>query len=330
MNELLASLIISLQALVALLSMQSTVVQSQVQQTIIQSEVQSSTELLSFTAINNLYADTVVNILCKGSGKFKSGTATGVIVSPTGKILTNAHIAQYMLLEQLTDATISCTVRTGSPARDAYKAKVLYIPESWVYKNADQINKTEQKSTGQDDYAILQISKRLDSLPLSYQFNYLQTNANLLSVEQGQEVLIRAYPSEFLGPRATLHSLNPVSTVTTIKKVATFSDPNGVSTPTNDLVSLGGTIVAQGGSSGGAVIDSSGKLVGIIVTSTRKAETKDRNLKAITLSHINNSINEHTNKSLDELLSMTLSQSLAEFQDNLIDSARIFTEVYNR
>ncbi len=328
MNELLASLISSLQALTVLLAAQGGLVLPLTQSS---TSIHNTPGQLSFTTINNLYRDTVVNILCKGSGKFASSTASGVVISPTGKIITNAHIAQYMLLEQATDATVSCRVRTGGPARDAYKATVLYLPESWVDKNAEQINRHEQMSTGQDDYAILQIIKISDTdSPLPSEFNYLQPDASALANKQGHSVLVRAYPAEFLGSNITLRSLNPVSTVTTIKEVVTFSDPNDTDIPTYDLISLGGTIVAQGGSSGGAVINGSGNLVGLIVTSTRKAETKDRNLKAITLTHINNSIKKNTGKSLDEFLSIPADNLSKEFSDNLLKSAQAFVDVYNK
>ncbi len=339
-NDLLISLIVSLQAMVLLLSAQVAELSTsqaqnttgQVAQAILSAESPTTlTAPISFTAINNLHKDAVVNILCKGSGKFKGGTATGVIISPTGLMLTNAHMAQYMLLEQLTNASVSCTIRTGSPAKAQHKAQVIYMPPAWVKEHAKDIVEKTQRGTGEHDYALLQIIQDPSSdTPLPEEFTYIQPDASLVSSAANQAVLIRAYPAEFVGSHITLSSLRPVSTVTTIGSVATFSNIEDDATPTIDLISLGGTIVAQGGSSGGAVISDSAKLTGLIVTSTRKAETKDRNLKAITLSHINASIKEQTDKSLDELIALPIADLIKEYQAELLESAHYFADAYNK
>ncbi len=341
-TDILTQLIASLQAVALLLSAQlatmpSTTTQtSQIAATInttkqIGQEAQDSiggNAPLTFTAINNLYSDAVVNILCKGTKKLKGGTATGVIISPEGLMLANAHIAQYILLEQLTNAPISCTVRTGSPAKTTYTAKVLYIPQTWATKNAEQIISKIQRGTGQDDYALIQL------IPLQNQqiqdLQYIQVNPSFSSVIEGNKALIRAYPAEFISAYNTLHNLRAISTVTTLGTIATFNTATKTNMATPDLVSLGGTIVAQGGSSGGAVIDKHGKLIAIIVTSTKKAETKDRNLKAITLSHINNSLKQNTGKSLDELLAMPIVEIASEFKNELLKTAELFANAYNK
>ena len=339
-NDLLISLIASLQAIVLLLSTQVAKLPLQpaptsqlAQITITSTEVPTQiTTPLTFTAINNLYSDAVVNILCGGSGKFHGGTATGVIISPSGLVLVNAHIAQYMLLEQATNAPISCTVRIGNPAKAHYKATVLYMPPSWVIKNAKQVVSKHQTGTGEDDYAILQLTKVTDdSTTMPKEFTYLQTDASLNSNTSGQSVLIRAYPAEFIGSSIVLKALRPISTVATIGEIATFAKETVQdTTPTTDLISLGGTIVAQGGSSGGAVINDKGKLIGLIVTSTRKKETKDRNLKAITLSHINNSIKKQTNMSLDEIIAMPYKELSKKYRTQLLKSAQLFANAYNK
>src|SRR3989344_2950501 len=73
----------------------------------------------------------LVNIICtapQGSG-IHSISASGIIVSPSGYVLTNAHVAEYFLLS---GRGISCTLRTGDPARVAYKAELAYLPAKWM------------------------------------------------------------------------------------------------------------------------------------------------------------------------------------------------------
>ena len=53
-----------------------------------------------------------------------------------------------------------------------------------------------------------------------------------------------------------------------------------------DLLSLGGVIEAQAGSSGGAVVNAWGRLVGLLVTSSDAATTAERDLRALTASYI--------------------------------------------
>ncbi|MDO8510058.1 MAG: hypothetical protein Q7S15_00330, partial [bacterium] len=81
-----------------------------------------------------------------------------------------------------------------------------------------------------------------------------------------------------------------------------------------DIISLGGVIVAQKGSSGGAVVAESGKLVAIIVTSTEAPQTSERDLRAITLSHINRNLIADKNVSLSSFLGGNLSQKAEEFR----------------
>ena len=69
-----------------------------------------------------------------------------------------------------------------------------------------------------------------------------------------------------------------------------------------DLLSLGGSVVAQKGSSGGAVIDDEGKLIGVIVTSTEENNTESRNLRAITYSYIDKAISQETGIELSALI----------------------------
>ncbi len=346
-QELLNTLLVTLQSLVVLLSAQN-INTPEIQQTLNQatqllnnqkSQVFTITKTTSppttFTTINETKANAVVNILCRAQSPLRGGSASGVIISPNGLLLTNAHMAQYLLLEQQTDAHIQCTIRSGAPAKNSYKAEVLYISPFWINKNAKQITKSIQYGTGEGDYALLQLkplNKENDiKNDLSKQdLTYLTPNTSWNNLKKNQKVLIRAYPSEMLGYNIILRNLYPTATIANITELSTFSNPDLGETLTPDLISLGGSIVAQGGSSGGAVINQYGELVGIVVTSTRDDNTKDRTLRAITLPYINSNLKKNTGKTLQNITNTDTDTLKKTFNTSLIRSAGVLSTYINK
>ncbi|MEK7555788.1 MAG: hypothetical protein AAB523_00700, partial [Patescibacteria group bacterium] len=82
------------------------------------------------------------------------------------------------------------------------------------------------------------------------------------------------------------------------------------------LLSTGGSVVAQKGSSGGGVFSmATGKLIGIVVTSSDEGSTGDRDLRAITLSHINRSMFGDTGMDLNAFLSGDIAERQKNFQE---------------
>ncbi|HEY0221138.1 MAG TPA: hypothetical protein VGC58_02855, partial [Candidatus Paceibacterota bacterium] len=67
--------------------------------------------------------------------------------------------------------------------------------------------------------------------------------------------------------------------------------------------SVPGTVVSQRGSSGGAVVDKYISLLGVISTSSEGNSTDKRDLRAITLAHINRSLQKELGINLTTLLS---------------------------
>jgi hypothetical protein len=98
-----------------------------------------------------------------------------------------------------------------------------------------------------------------------------------------------------------------------VQQLYTFNDPSHV-----DLVSLGGTVVAQSGSSGGAVVSAqSGALMGLITTESQGTTTASRDLHAITLAHINRSLMSLGQGGIAGLLSGDLQQEESDFNANI-------------
>lgn len=251
--------------------------------------------------INTKTREALVNILCTtpAGGPLKPLSGSGVIIDPRGVIMTNAHVAQFFLLRDYpTPGTIDCVIRSGSPARTMYRAELLFFPTSWMERNAIKIRQDSPTGTGEDDFALLYITGRTDptaALPTSFPYISYRLDDDF---SLGDPLLIAAYPAGFLGGATVQTNLFISSALSDIKKVYTYESGSV------DLISVGGTIVSQQGSSGGAAVTTSDqKLVGIIVTSTLAAQTADRDLRAITLYHVNERVKKNAGVGLEALLS---------------------------
>ena len=267
-----------------------------------------STPPRSLEAVNASVRSVLVNILCSSNGAIRPISGSGVIIDSRGVILTNAHVAQYMLLAASPSINLSCTIRTGSPARPAWKADVLYIPEVWVADHAHEINAGQAViGTGEHDYALLYIGSSADGAASPESLPYLPIDAREAIGFPGDEVLVAGYPAEFLGGIAAENNLHAASSGTTIKRLLTFGSG------TVDLLSLGGVIEAQSGSSGGAVVNPWGKLIGLITTTSSGATTAERDLHALSLSYIERDFAAQTGQSLEAFLSGSVLEKTISF-----------------
>lgn len=271
----------------------------------------------STQSINERTRAALVNIICTTdtAGSFESISGSGVIIDPRGVILTNAHVAQFFLLKDYPrDDFVDCVIRTGSPARNAYTAKLMFLPPSWVSNNAKKIVQETPTGTGERDYALLKITGSVGSVTLPSQFPFLLTS--LVPPDKGDTVLQAGYAAGFLGGITVQNDLFATSAYTTVRDVYTF-DAN-----TADLFALGGTIVAQQGSSGGPVVDEEGILIGIIVTSTTADDTASRVLRALATSYIVRDFELERGKSLQSVLATDLNAEVAIFESIFAPSER--------
>lgn len=268
---------------------------------------------LPLDAVTNQVLPSLVNILCLGRNTpFTGASGSGIIIDSRGVILTNAHVAQYFLLEEiLPENTMHCTIRTGAPAKERYTAELVYLPQKWAEKHAGDLLKERPTGTGEHDWALLRVAGRTDgsSMPATFPSVPVDTREHIARADD--QVLLSSYPAGFLGGIALRKNLWPASTITNIKDVFTFK------ADLVDILSLGGTIVAQSGSSGGAVVNQWGRLVGIIVTSTLGETTDERDLRAVTLSHIERSIFAHTKTNLAGFLDAPLDARVENFRNNI-------------
>ncbi|MDP2649116.1 MAG: trypsin-like peptidase domain-containing protein [Patescibacteria group bacterium] len=253
--------------------------------------------VVSFDVTNVAARNALVNILCMPhSGSLRPISGSGVIIDPRGVILTNAHVAQYVLLSQSSQIDLSCYIRSGSPAIAKWIAGVLYIPPVWVREHASEISSSHPTGTGEHDYALLLIAGDLDGAPTGSTFPYLSVDTREGIAFVDDSILAASYPVEFAGSTATQYNLYAASSVTAIKQLLTFESG------TIDLLSLGGIIEAQSGSSGGAVVNAWGYLVGTIVTTSEGDTTATRDLRALTMSYIDRDLATQTGQHLKDVL----------------------------
>jgi len=254
-------------------------------------------------AVNTEARGALVNILCvtKVGGYFKPISGSGVIIDGVGVVLTNAHVGQYFLLRDYpTKDNVDCIVRTGSPAYPKYHAQLLYLPPSWVTKNANQIIVEQATGTGENDYSFLLITSTVDGSPLPDLLPAVPLTYK--TPARGDPVLLAAYPAGFLDGANIETNLYASSAFTNVMDLFSF-DNNGFV----DLISIGGTVVSQAGSSGGAVVrQQDSALLGIITTATAGDTTAARDLRAITLAHIDRSLAAQGKGGLLQVLSGNL------------------------
>lgn len=270
---------------------------------------------------NQLNADAraaLVNILCLtgAGGYFHPLSGSGVFVDTRGVILTNAHVGQFFLLRDYpTKDNIVCAIRTGSPAQNTYYARLLYLPPVWISANASQITAQQETGTGENDFAFLLVTGSTGATPLPSPpaGGFPALPVSLQDPAVGDGTLLAAYPAGFLDGSSIQMNLFAASTFTTIEEIFTFNNEGRI-----DLMSLGGTIVSQAGSSGGAVVRAQdGYLEGIIATATASSTTAGRDLRAITTGHIDRSLRADGLGGIEGILSGNLNETADVFNRDI-------------
>lgn len=245
--------------------------------------------------VNTMTRAALVNIFCfSNNGSLRPVSGSGTVIDPRGIILTNAHVAQYVLLSQSPRVDLRCYVRSGSPAVVHWMPRVLYIPAAWVNAHVADINADHPLGTGEHDYALLSIAASVDGSPLP-EFPSLTPDTREAIAFIDDLVLVSSYPAEFAGASAAA-SLYPASTFTTVQQFLTFT------TGSVDVISVGSVIQAQSGSSGGAIANEWGRLVGVITTTSEGTTTAQRELRGITLSYIDRDLVVQTGAGLSSIL----------------------------
>jgi S1-C subfamily serine protease len=276
-----------------------------------------------FGIINEKTRMALVNILCFNtkSTVLSPITGSGVVVSSDGVILTNAHIGQYFLLKDFNGEKdyLDCSIRIGSPAYPTYRAKLVYISPDWIENNKTILIDKNPLGTGEYDYSFLKITEKIDGTSFSgFSFLKLSLNEN---IALGSTTLLASYPAGFLGGISIIQNLYQTSAISKVSELFTFA------TDTIDLISVGGTVVSQKGSSGGAVVDETGEMIGLISTSGNGDMTSQRDLRAITPAYINRDLKRKTGSGVFELINNADSVSNAFLVNTAPPLEKILTDV---
>lgn len=243
--------------------------------------------------------DALVNILCthKNGTTVRITTGSGFFIDAKGIILTNAHVAYVLLLDEAVGSA-ECVVRIGTPATPAYRAELLYISPFWVRNNAALFKEERPRGTGERDYALLYVTEPINNTPLPTIFPSLSfTTDYLQQTDTNRAVYIGGYPAETFLVNGPGSALVPKVADSTIGMLKTFTSQRA------DVLALTGSEIGERGSSGGPVVTTDGTLIGLI--STREDETRwgAGALRAITLSYIDATMQEETGLTLRDQLS---------------------------
>jgi S1-C subfamily serine protease len=259
--------------------------------------------------------EALVNIFCTYTTDeyIRATTGTGYFIDKDGIILTNAHVAQFLLLEGIKGDT-QCIVRTGNPAEPTYEADLLYIPPAWVQKNAHLITNNKPQGTGERDYALLYITSGLNNKPMPRHFPFLTIDTSLLKINSlHQNVTAAGYPAETLFAETDATAkLIPKEAPTSIEELMTFGSNYA------DLFTIAGSNIGEQGSSGGPVVNQKGEAIGLISTRGDDTQFGQGSLRAITLSYIDRTITEETGFNLQKNLGGNLPFRSKLFKETLV------------
>ncbi|MFT7507017.1 MAG: S1-C subfamily serine protease [Acidimicrobiales bacterium] len=267
--------------------------------------------------------DSLVNIFCTYATDeyIRSTTGTGYFIDRDGIVLTNAHVAQFLLLEGI-EGSAECIIRTGNPAEPTYEADLLYISPAWVQKNANLITQDRPQGTGERDYALLYVTSGLDNKPMPRYFPALSFNTNLMSTSAiDAPVYAAGYPAQQLFSQGDASvKLIPKQATTTITELMTFGSNYA------DIFTIAGSYVGEQGSSGGPVVNEHGDAIGLISTRGDDEAFGVGSLRAITLSYIDRTITEETGYNLRRNLGGNLPFRSQLFKDTLVPFLRQMLE----
>lgn len=268
------------------------------------------------TSASTRVSAALVNLYCQHrvGDYIRTTSGSGFFISDRGVILTNAHIAQFLLLDGIEGVRDGqCTVRTGDPATERYTAELLYLPPTWVQEHATLINDERPKGTGERDYALLYVSAALPGEILPDTFPALPVDTALLPRDTaGTEVFAAGFPATDLYENGPGVSLRPLVATTTIDELYTFGSNYA------DIFSLAASAVGEQGASGGPVVNQTGDALGVIVTKGDIERDGDRSLRAITLSYIDRTMREETGFGLSETLRGDLARRSSIYRDALV------------
>lgn len=251
----------------------------------------------------------VVNIVCvnRQVNKISLTTGSGVLVSSSGLILTNSHVANSFLFDDKNSKNYKeCSVRRENIPNYGFNAELVYLPSDWILQNKSFFTESNPKGSGENDYALLAITSNINpvlSLPSS--FEHVSVLDSEEPINEGINILIAAYPGVHTGVFEVDSNAKLKKADSYIEDLITF---NG---KTIDLVSSGPNQVAQRGSSGGGVFWAQ-KLLGLITTTDQNGSGSY--LNALTLPYIIRDFKNDTSQDFIEFITRNKNSLISDFE----------------
>jgi hypothetical protein len=258
---------------------------------------------------NNLIDDVVVNIVCvnRQVNRISMTTGSGVIVSPSGLVLTNSHVANTFLFDdENSDEHKECSIRRENIPTYGFNAELVYLPADWLIENQSFFTEAEPRGSGENDYALLAITSNTNpalSLPESFDFVNFVTKED--DIEKDLNITVAAYPGLTSGVFEIDSNAKFRKVSTQIDDLVTFNRT------TIDIISTKPNQVAKKGSSGGGVF-SNGELLGLITTTDDEGDGTFAN--ALTLPYIIRDFRNDTNKSFINFIFSDKDELISDFQ----------------
>lgn len=227
------------------------------------------------TTLKSTPESAVVRISCvKESGKsMELQNGSGVFVSAKGYILTNSHVAF-----PVSEGTYDCIVTEASNPSVGYEPEVVYISEAWMDDFAAEMRRGALPAhTGENDIAILRAKRSVNpAIPLPKTFPFIKVSTSEPSV--GDRVRTWGYPAARTG--SLIDDLSNPIVGDSAKIAALYSFIGGGM----DVIETTETATARQGSSGGAILSSSGELIGL--TAAILERNGDSVITGLTMSYI--------------------------------------------
>lgn len=256
-----------------------------------------------------------VNIYCriKLGGNTLLTTGTGVFISERGVILTNAHVGQYFLLAQGEGKSKgTCSIRSGSPARDQYSASLLYISPKWIESYTSSVSaKGEGLGSGQRDFALLYVTKaKKGKLPTQFPTASIADASTVALFTEGSAVSIIGYPAEKKDFKDIRDDLTILVASSTISGTRSFERPHA------DILVIAPSLAGQSGVSG-APVSQEGKVIALVTTLSNEKAKNLKGIRAITLAYIDRIVRADSGVSLTALFAGDFAERARLTQESL-------------